>query len=214
MDWIWIDEQHGCFDRASMYRAIQIVSLAGAAPIVRLGSNEFFRIGRALDAGAHGIIVPMVNSPEEAEAAVYAAKYPPLGGRSSGGVRLRFLGEDYAQAANDNLLVSVMVETRRAVAAAGEIAAVDGVDCIMIGPSDLAVEMGVAVGSKEHRAAIDEVLEKTTAAGKAAGMPCGGTDEALAWAEDGFTFIHAGSEFGMIRNGIALMQHALGIEGH
>ncbi len=209
VDWIWIDDQHGTFDRDSVLRAIQVIAPHGVTPIVRVASNEFFRIGRALDAGALGVIVPMVNSAEEARQAVFAARYPPRGGRSSGGVRLAFMGPDYAQQANDNILVAVMIETRQAVERTAEIAGVEGVDCIMLGPGDLAVSLGVERGSDEHEAAIMQVLEQATAAGKPAGMPCGNVEDALRWAEMGFKLIHCGSEAGMIRAGIAHVQEAL-----
>ena len=211
VDWIWIDEQHGAWDRERMYEAIQVVGLAGCAPIVRAGSNEFFRIGRALDAGALGVIVPMVNSAEEAEAAVHAAKYPPRGGRSSGGARLRFLGDDYKQAANGNTLVALMIETVASVEAVPEIAAVDGVDCLFIGPGDLSVSMGVEPGCDEHEAMVQRVLRESNEAGTPVGMPCGSPEDAKMRAEQGFTLIHGGSEYGMILAGIEHVQEVLGI---
>ncbi len=211
IDWIWIDDQHGTGDRSSILRTIQVTTPYGVAPIVRVASNDFFRIGRALDAGALGVIVPMVNSPAEAEQAVFAAKYPPRGGRSRGGARLAMLGDDYFDSANDALLVSVQIETPVAVERAGEIAAVDGIDCLMLGPADLALGLDVPQGSPEHEAAMIEVLEKSTAAGKVAGMPCGTVEDGLRWAERGFKLIHCGSEFGMLRAGIKHVQDALGI---
>jgi 2-keto-3-deoxy-L-rhamnonate aldolase RhmA len=211
VDWVWIDEQHGAWDRESMYRAIQIVSLAGCAPIVRAGSNEFFRIGRALDAGAMGLIVPMVNSREEAEAAVHAAKYPPMGGRSSGGIRLRFLGDDYRETANDNTLVALMIETVRAVEAAPEIAAVEGVDLLFIGPGDLSVSMGVEPGCDEHEEMIQRVLRESNEVGTPVGIPCGTPEDARMRADQGFTLIHAGSENGMILAGIEHTLKTLGL---
>lgn len=210
-DWIWIDEQHGAWDRAAMYQAIQIVGLAGCAPIVRAGSNEFFRIGRALDAGAAGLIIPMINSAEEAEAAVRAAKYPPRGGRSSGGVRLRFMGDDYSETANDNTLVALMIETVEAVEAVPEIAAVDGVDCLFIGPGDLSVSMGVEFGCDEHEAMIQRILRESNEVGTSVGFPCGNPEDAKMRAEQGFTLIHAGSECGMIFAGIEHVKKTLGL---
>ncbi len=211
IDWVWIDDQHGVYDRASVLRAIQVIGPGGAAPIVRVASNDVFRIGRALDAGALGVIVPMVNSAEEARAAVYAAKYPPAGGRSRGGVRLGFLGEDYFETANRNLLVAVQVETRVALERTSEIAAVEGVDCVMLGPSDLAADLGVPVGSDEHEAALAEVLMKANAAGKVAGFPCNTVEEGLRRAEQGFKLVHCGSEFGMVCAGLSAVQKALGL---
>lgn len=214
IDWIWIDEQHGSLGYEAMGAVIQIIGLTGTAPIVRLGSNDFFRIGRALDAGALGVIVPMVNSVEDAEAVVHAAKYPPAGGRSSGGARLQLLGADYAKEADANTLVAVMIETRRAVESVAEIAAVEGVDCLFIGPSDLSVSLGVEPGSDEHEAAITEVLEQAAAAHKPAGIACGSVEDAVLRAEQGFKFPLAGSELGMIRRGIAHAQEQLGLMAH
>ncbi len=208
IDWVWIDEQHGAWGREKMYQAIQVVGMAGCAPIVRAGSNEFFRIGRALDAGALGVIVPMVNSVEEAEAAVHAAKYPPRGGRSSGGARLRFLGDDYRDAANDNTLVALMIETVEAVDAVPGIAAVEGVDCLFLGPGDLSVSMGVEPGCDEHEDMIQRVFRESNEVGTPVGIPCGTPEDAKMRAEQGFTLIHAGSENGMILSGI---EHALGL---
>ncbi len=211
IDWIWIDEQHGTLGYEAMNVLMQIIGPTGTAPIVRLGSNEFFRIGRALDAGALGVIVPMVNSREEAEEAVFAAKYPPHGGRSSGGARLGLLSENYAEEANDNTLVAVMIETEHAIEAVPEIAAVDGVDCIFIGPGDLSVSLQTEPGSDGHEEAITQILEHANAAGKPAGFPCGNVEDAVRRAEQGFKLIHVGSELGMIRNGIAHAQEVLGI---
>ncbi len=211
IDWLWIDDQHGTLDRAGILRTIQVATPYGVTPIVRVASNDFFRIGRSLDAGALGVIVPMVNSAEEAEQAVFAARYPPRGGRSRGGARLVMLGEDYFETANDNLLVAVQIETPEAVERAGAIAAVDGIDCLMLGPADLALGLDVAPGSEEHEAAIVHVLEQATAAGKVGGMPCGTVEDGMRWAEEGFKLIHCGSEFGMLRAGIRHVQDALGI---
>lgn len=211
IDWIWIDDQHGATDRGALLQAIQVVGLTGAAPIVRVASNDFFRIGRALDAGALGVIVPMVNSAEEARAVVYAAKYPPAGGRSRGGARLFFLGEDYFEVANENLLVAVQIETRAAVECAEEIAAVEGIDCLMLGPADVALAFGVPPGSDEHEAALAEVLMKANAAGKPAGFPCGSLHDGIRRAEQGFKLVTCGSEFSMLRAGLSAVQEALGL---
>jgi len=212
VDWVWIDEQHCPWDRGTLYSAIQVVGLAGCAPIVRAGSNEFFRIGRILDAGALGVIVPMVNSVEEARAAVHAAKYPPRGGRSSGGVRLRFMGDDYKHTANDNTLVALMIETVEALELVPEIASVEGVDCLFIGPGDLSVSMGVEPGCDEHEAAIERILRESNEVGTPVGFPCGTPEDAKRRADQGFTLIHAGSDFGMILAGIEHMKNVCGID--
>jgi len=213
VDWIWIDTQHGYWDYDEALRALQVIGPTGTVPIVRPGSNDFFRIGQALDAGALGLIVPMVNSPEEARAAVFAAYYPPQGGRSSGGGRTSFYGADYASAANDNILLAVMIETREALGRAAQIASVPGLDCLFIGPGDLSVALGTERGSEEHEAAIQRVLDAASSAGIPAGFPCGTVEEALRRAEQGFRLIHCGSELGMIRAGIQRTLEALGRGG-
>ena len=122
-----------------------------------------------------------------------------------------FLGEDYFETANRNLLVAVQVETRAALERTAEIAAVEGVDCVMLGPSDLAADLGVPVGSDEHEAALAEVLIKANAAGKDAGFPCNTVEEGLRRAEQGFKLVHCGSEFGMVCAGLSAVQKALGL---
>lgn len=211
VDWIWIDTQHGYWDYDGMLRAMQVIAPTGTIPIVRPGSNEFFRIGQALDAGALGLIVPMVNTPEEAEAAIFAANYSPVGGRSIGGGRTSYYGEDYVHAANDNILLAVMIETAGALERADEIASVEGLDCLFMGPGDLSLSLGVESGSAEHEAAIQRVLDAAASAGIPAGFPCGTVEEALRRAEQGFRLVHCGSEFGMVRAGIANAIDALGL---
>jgi len=209
VDWIWLDTQHGYWSYDDALRALQVIGPTGTTPIVRPGSNDFFRIGRLLDAGALGLIVPMVNSPEEAQAAIYAANYSPAGGRSIGGGRTSYYGEDYTEAANESILVAVMIETRQALDRAEEIASVQGLDCLFMGPSDLGLSLGVEHGSPEHEAAIQRVLDAAASAGVPAGIPCGSVAEALRRAEQGFKLIHCGSEMGMVRAGINTVLEAL-----
>ena len=173
-------------------------------------SNEFYRIGRVLDAGAEGVIVPMVNSPEAAAAAVHAAKYPPTGGRSSGGARLGLFGDDYFQRANEEVLVAVMIETTEALAAVDEIAAVPGVDCLFIGPSDLSFSLGTERGSAEHQAAIARILEAADNAGVAPGIACGAVEDALRYADQGFRLVTCTSDLSTLRAGVSSVLQALG----
>jgi 2-keto-3-deoxy-L-rhamnonate aldolase RhmA len=134
-----------------------------------------------------------------------------MGGRSSGGIRLRFLGDDYRETANDNTLVALMIETVRAVEAAPEIAAVEGVDLLFIGPGDLSVSMGVEPGCDEHEEMIQRVLRESNEVGTPVGIPCGTPEDARMRADQGFTLIHAGSENGMILAGIEHTLKTLGL---
>ncbi len=122
-------------------------TLGGAMPAIRVQENNYYTIGRALDRGALGIIVPMVNSVEDAREVVRACKYPPQGGRSFGPFGTEHLGSDYAARINDEVYVAVQIETIRAVERAEEILSVEGIDGCWIGPADLGLSMG---GRPEH----------------------------------------------------------------
>lgn len=169
-DSVLLDFQHGYWNEDTLLQGIQVVGPTATVPLVRVAKNDFALIGRALDMGAMGILVPMVNSGEEAAAVVNAMRYPPEGNRSVGGHRIQFLGEDYVTAANDELLAMVMLETREAVDKAEEILSVPGVDLGFIGPGDLALSLGCWPDrGTEH----DEAVEKVLAAGKKTGKPLG-----------------------------------------
>src|ERR1700722_10606655 len=144
-DWVCIDMQHGMIDEEHMLQMLQGISSTDTAPLVRVPRNEAGIIGKCLDAGAWGVIVPMVNSPEEAQAAVAACRYAPVGIRSYGPLRANYYaGFDYFARANREVLCVVMVETQLAVERVEEIASVVGVDAIYIGPADLRVTLGLA----------------------------------------------------------------------
>jgi 2-keto-3-deoxy-L-rhamnonate aldolase RhmA/NAD(P)-dependent dehydrogenase (short-subunit alcohol dehydrogenase family) len=163
------DMQHGLWDRRSLYHGFAAVR-AKTEPVVRVAANDPAAIGDALDLGAVGVIVPLIESAEEARAAVAAAKYPPEGRRSAGGVRTMLDFTPYAKAANRQTLLSVMIETEKGLKSAAAIAAVPGVDLIFIGPSDLSLSLGVFpdLGAK-HEQALHAIL----AACRKAGKPCG-----------------------------------------
>lgn len=209
-DWIWMDTQHGYWSHDNLLGALQVINATGTTPIVRAGSNDFYRIGRVLDAGALGVIVPLVNTAEEARQAVRAAYYPPRGDRSRGGARLAVLGDDYFQKAGESILLAVMIETAEAVENADEIAAVEGIDCLFMGPSDLAASMETEYGSDSHEDAISRVLEAAQSAGVPAGFPCGSPEDAIRRAEQGFDLVTCYSDNGSIRAGIQLVKNSLG----
>lgn len=164
-DAIVIDMQHGLFDRLSLEAAVS----ASAAPVlVRTRDAMAASIGEALDAGAEGVIVPLVESGEAASAVASACRYPPDGHRSGGGIRPLADFAAHAGKANDGVVAGVMIETAAGVAAAADIAA-SGVDFVFIGTGDLALSLGTAPGSEAHQAACQTVL----VACRAKKVPCG-----------------------------------------
>lgn len=143
-DWVCIDMQHGWSDYPSALEMIAAIWTTNAVPFVRVPWNEQGIIGRVLDAGAMGVIVPMVNTRVEAEAAVRACKYHPVGQRSYGPTRATALaGEDYFGRANHETLCIPMIETAAALDNLDKILAAPGVDAVYVGPADLSITLGL-----------------------------------------------------------------------
>lgn len=140
-DAIVIDLQHGVWDYRSLHDAVGLVA-PFSAPLVRVRANSYTEIGQALDCGAMGVIVPMVETAAEAEAAVAAAKFPPRGRRSGGGVRPSIEPQRYFAEVNEATFVAVMIETATGLENAAAIARVPDLDCIFIGPFDLSFALG------------------------------------------------------------------------
>lgn len=146
-DWVCIDMQHGVVDYQVALTMLQAISSTETIPIVRVPWNEMGIIGKVLDAGAMGVIVPMVNSVEEARAAVAACRYYPLGSRSFGPTRASYYaGTDYFSGANEQIACIPMIETRQAVERLDEILAVPGIDAVYVGPADLSITLGLQPG--------------------------------------------------------------------
>ncbi len=159
LDYLCVDAQHGLVDYRDSWQMLQAVNLGSATPVVRVPRNEPGIIGRSLDAGARGIIVPMVDTGAEAEAAVRACRYPPDGGRSYGPARAILQeGPDYFANANSDVAVIPMVETAEAVSNLDEILSVPGVDAVYVGPSDLSVSLGLEPGNNDGASAFDEAV--------------------------------------------------------
>lgn len=175
-DYVCVDMQHGTSDYADVLTMLQAVELGGrGTPIVRVPWNEQGIIGRVLDAGAMGVIIPMVNSVAEAEAAVASVKYPPLGDRSFGPIMTapRNGGADYYPQANDQVACIPMIETRQAVESIDDILQVEGIDAIYVGPADLSISYGYGPGYTDDNAEYKEVLEHIVARCDAAGVVAG-----------------------------------------
>ncbi len=204
-DWILVDCQHGSWEEDTALLAFRAISLGSAAPMARVRGNDFAAIGRLLDEGALGIVVPLVNSAAEARAAAHAVRYPPRGGRSTGAFLARYHGDDYNEHANDEVYLAVQIESATAVDHAEEILAVDGVDGCWIGPKDLARSMGVDIdtpaGRQAHEDAILRVLAACRKTGKIPGIDGDGEAQARRWLGHGFQFVTTISDAGLLING-------------
>ncbi len=206
LDWAGVDAQHGIARETGVCELVRAASAGGAPALVRTSAISQAAIGSALDAGAAGVIVPMVESGEEAEQAVAACRYAPRGCRSWGPLRPAILGGDFGAASADSgVLCFVMVETMRGCEAIAEIAAVPGVDGVFVGPSDLAISCGEApslqVDSARVRTHIADVLDGCRRAGVVPGIYAGAAQDAVAWAQTGFRLIGLLSDVNLVERG-------------
>lgn len=175
-DFLLFDTQHSAWEIKQLQPSIQTMRGKQAAPLVRVAANQAYQICFALDAGARGIVVPMVNTSAEAEAAVRACRYFPLGNRSNAGVRGEW-GEfknyrDYLDTVNNGLVIVPMIETNQSLENLDAIASVPGVDVLLIGPSDLSIELGVPLDYQcdIYQRALDKIAATAAKHGIAAGM--------------------------------------------
>jgi 2-keto-3-deoxy-L-rhamnonate aldolase RhmA len=194
-DWLFIDSEHAPIEPPQIQALLRA---AGPVPcLVRVSSSDPTPIGKALDCGAAGIIVPMVNSAEQAERVVQCAKYAPMGRRGRGLARAHGYGltlDDYSRTANDTVAVVVQAETRGSVDEIDAIVDVDGLDAVFVGPYDLASSLG-HTGDVSHPDVVDAIA-RVRAACAAKGMPAGILGIAPAdvrrYIDQGFTLIIAG----------------------
>lgn len=202
-DWVLVDAQHGYWGYEAMISAFQAIGQTETELVARAVYNDPAQIGAILDAGAMSVIVPMVNSREEAQRAAAAMRYPPEGTRSAGGSRLMLYGSDYFEKANSEIMVAVMIETREAAERADDILSVPGIDCCMIGSGDLAISMGMfGRETEEHERVMQRVLEAGKRHGVAMGFPAGTVEEALKRADQGFQLVTCGSDIGAFSEGL------------
>jgi 4-hydroxy-2-oxoheptanedioate aldolase len=206
---IW-DHQHGQVYDADLGDCFRALRGSGVAPLARVAANDMTLIGRALDVGAYGVVVPLVNSAEEAAAAARACRYPPVGERSFGPNRTALMLESLVPAKLGEVACIVMVETATGLANAEAIAATPGVDAILIGPSDLAIGLGLAPDDRgaKHAAAVKRVADICRAAGIAAGIVLGDGATAKRHMDLGFQFLNVATDVGLI---VAGLQHELAV---
>lgn len=208
-DWLTLDMEHSPIDWSQAAAVFAVVAEAGCVPLVRVPEGSHHYIKRVLDAGAMGIVVPMVDTVEQAKIAIAAAKYPPIGNRSVGGtlhtLNYGATASDYFEHANDEIAVILQTESPRGIANAEAIYSLPGCDAIFIGPNDLRFQMRKPDGTfptpEEHEAAIQAVI----AMGKKTGTPTGvhamSAEEAVKRAGEGMQFLAIGSDLRFVTLG-------------
>ncbi len=213
-DWLVIDAEHGPNGLRDVLGQLRAVGSGGAHPVVRTRDDNRALIKQMLDIGAQTLLVPMVETANQAREIVRSVNYPPNGVRGVGAALARASGynavPDYLQTANDEICLLLQVESVAGLAALDDILAVDGVDGVFIGPADLAADMGHlgAPGAPEVQEAVTDALRRIRAAGKAAGILT--SDRALAqgYADMGVEFLAVGSDVGVLRGGLLALRKA------
>jgi 4-hydroxy-2-oxoheptanedioate aldolase len=203
-DWVCIDTQHGLIGYDQMAGMLQALSITGTPALVRVPWNTPDHIMKALDAGAQGVIVPMVSTADDARSIVATVKYPPIGTRSWGPIRAALDVPDYSAAtANASTAVIVMIETREGVENLDEILSVPGVDAVYVGPMDLALAHGITpslkVSDAEHQALIETILDACKRHGVIAGIHCDEIGTVCRWWELGYQMCTLSSDAGLLR---------------
>ncbi len=193
-DALCVDLQHGLSEMKDVVPMLQAISQTDTVPVVRVAWNEPAAIMKALDLGAYGIIVPLVNTAEEAARAVAACRYPPVGMRSSGPIRaVQYGGADYVAHANDEIVVMAMIETKEGLANLDAICATPGLDAVYIGPADLSFALGLPPRGDNpdplHLATCDKILAAAHKAGIKCVMHCASAAFAAGAVKRGFDMV-------------------------
>jgi len=206
-DYVCIDQQHGLVDHAAMVAMIRAAGAAGCTPIVRVAWNEPWLVMRALDAGALGVVVPMVDDGTQAARAVEACRFPPDGRRSYGPIRAASAigSSDPADLAADVLCIA-QIETVEGLENVEEVAATSGLDALYVGPADLALALGVplpgAADDPRHAEAVERILAACKATGIGAGMHTRSGEHARRYAARGCTMLNAGTDGELLAAGV------------
>lgn len=210
LDFIMIDQEHGQGLLTDAIAQMRAMAATTCAPMIRVPWNDFVFIKRVLDAGVQGVMVPQVNTAEEARAVVAACRYPPHGIRgAAGGTRAASYGFDmgYYDRAAEDLTIIVQIENAQAVENAAEIAAVDGVDVVFIGPRDLSASIGKLnkFEDPELRALLAKAEQAVIKSGKVLGCVAGSGAIAKEMFGRGYGFLISGSDLAHLRNGVVQM---------
>jgi 2-keto-3-deoxy-L-rhamnonate aldolase RhmA len=206
-DWVLIDLEHGSGTEADLLPQLQALEHTGAAPVVRVEANERPRFARALDSGAEGVMVPRVDTAEEARRAAASMRYPPAGVRGMAYMNraARWGGRSWAEveAFNERVVGVIQIESEEAVANVEEIAAVEGVDALFVGPSDLTQSMGILGQLDDPRflAAVHAVGDAARGAGKAAGILVQTPEQLDRYLALGYQLVAVGSDSAFLSGG-------------
>ncbi|NMO88256.1 HpcH/HpaI aldolase/citrate lyase family protein [Actinomycetospora sp. TBRC 11914] len=198
-DWVLVDTQHGTVTDSTLAPVLQAVELAGATPLVRVAANDERLVGTALDLGAAGVVVPLVSGPDDAAAAVRAARYPPAGVRSYGPARRR------AQA--EHPLVLPMIETTTGLEQVDAIAATDGLSGLFLGTVDLGLDLGLGVVTGPPPPGLAAAVDTCVAAARRRDLPVGGVaadaDAVTDLLARGLSFLTVAADRAVIASGMA-----------
>jgi 2-dehydro-3-deoxyglucarate aldolase/4-hydroxy-2-oxoheptanedioate aldolase len=206
-DFLFIDTEHNMISPADLVGVVQMARACGIAPIVRPTDNEYHLVANALDSGADGLIVPRIESVEQARRLVSSAKYPPLGVRGCGGTAFfDYKTPNWGEGIpwlNEQTLILPQVESVKAIEVLDQTLEVPGIDGVVIGPQDLSISLGIP-GQHNHPteiAAIERVMTICRAHGKWCGIVMGNGELAKPWVEKGMNFVVAGSDYSMLAQG-------------
>ena len=207
LDWLLIDMEHSANGLGTVLHQLQVAAAYPVVSVVRVPTNDPVIIKQVLDLGAQNVLVPMVSTPEQARAAVEAVHYPPRGQRGVGSALARSARWNripgYLVEAESHVSLFIQVETAAGVEAAGEIASIDGIDGVFVGPSDLAASMG-HLGKQDHQDVVEAVrrpFEAVREAGKPVGVNAFDHDLAEAYLADGARFILVGADVAVLARG-------------
>lgn len=214
-DWLCVDMQHGAIDYHDAFAMFTAISTTDTIPLVRVPWNDPQIIMKVLDAGAYGVVIPLINTPEDAERAVGACRYPPAGYRSNGANRgALYGGADYVAEANNQILCIPMIETRQAIDNLDAILSVPGVDGVYVGPSDLSFALGLPPRMDNedplHVATVDRILESCKRHGVAAGIHTGGPAFSRRFIDRGFLMVTLTSDGVAMQRGVQAQLTELG----
>ncbi|GAA6016252.1 hypothetical protein JCM8202_005537 [Rhodotorula sphaerocarpa] len=215
LQWMLIDAEHGQITDRDYYELNNAIASSGVSPIIRVPSAEGWMMKRALDSGAHGIMLPMVGTAAMARDVISLSKFPPLGIRGFGSPFTQHAfgvsAAEYVEQSSDHLLTILQIESREGVDNIEEIAAVPGADVLFIGPFDLANSLNVKFGGEEHESAIASILRATKAAGKYAGIFCLSGEQARKRLDEGFDMVSVATDTASLTRDLTLQLEAVEI---
>jgi 4-hydroxy-2-oxoheptanedioate aldolase len=206
-DFVWVDGQHGQMDYQDIIASVRAAQGCQLPTLVRVPNHDCGTIGTILDMAVNALMVPMVDTPEQAQHIVQAGRFPPLGNRSFGGKRCdTFHGREFYLSETDRVLLVAQIETIEAVKNVEAIAAVDGIDTLFFGPDDMKIRMGISINtpieeSDELTKAMQTVIAAAKGTGKTAGIVAGNEKSCRHAVSLGYRLIVGGSDIGFLRAG-------------